>query len=187
MIIRKATPNDALSVAICLLSAMEEIVYQFIGNSDSEKAGSFMLHFVQQPNNQYSWQNCWVVEMENEVIAAASIYDGSKLEELRQPVIEYIGNKYQHHFMPEDETAAGEYYIDSIGVLASQRGKGIGSKLLQFLIDEYVNRQNKTLGLLVEEANPLAKRLYLKMGFQPVARRIVFGKNMEHLQIQPTL
>lgn len=83
----------------------------------------------------------------------------------------------------EDETESGEFYIDCIGVNSDQQGKGIGSKALNFLIDEYVVKNHQTLGLLVDEDNPNAKRLYLKLGFKVVGRKSLAGKKMEHLQL----
>lgn len=182
MIIRKAIPDDAEFIAKHLLLAMEDIVYMFIGSKDKAKATEFMLHFVQQANNQYSYQNCWVAVIDTEVVAAVNLYDGARLDELRRPVIEHIRSEFNQDFRAEDETQAGEYYIDSIGVHTLHRAKGVGSKLLQFLIDEYANKQRKTLGLLVEEGNPNARRLYLKMGFKIVGQKSLFGKSMEHLQ-----
>lgn len=181
--IRKATLNDAEFIATYLLLAMEDIVYRFIGSKDAAKAAEFMLHFVQQANNQYSYQNCWVAEINSEVVAAVNVYDGARLDELRQPVIDYIKSKFSRDFKPEDETQAGEYYIDSLGVNRRQRGKGVGSKVLQYLIDEYANKQHQTLGLLVDGENPGAKRLYLKMGFKTVGQKFLFGKSLEHLQL----
>ena len=182
--VRKATLNDSEIIATYLFLAMEDIVYKFIGEEDAEKAKEFMLHFVEKGNNQYSYQNCWVVEDNMKVVAAINLYDGALLSELRQPVIEYIRSKFYKDFNPEDETQAGEYYIDSLGVNPNQQSKGIGAKLLQFIIDEYVNKHSQTLGLLVDEINPNAKRLYLKLGFKSAGRKVLFGKNMEHLQIE---
>jgi ribosomal protein S18 acetylase RimI-like enzyme len=144
-----------------------------------------MKYFVEKENNQYSYQNCWVAETDKEIVAAVNLYDGARLIELRQPVVEYIRNLHNNDFKPEDETGPGEYYIDTLGVSLYQRGKGIGSKMLQFLINEFVSKQGKTLGLLVDEENPDAKRLYLKLGFNSAGKKILFGKNMEHLQIKP--
>ena len=87
-------------------------------------------------------------------------------------------------FNPEDETQAGEYYIDCVGVNPNQQGKGIGSKIFQFLIDEYVYRRKETLGLLVDRDNPNAKRLYLKLGFEVVGEKTLVGKRLEHLQFK---
>lgn len=184
MIIRKATLNDADIIATYMLLAMENIVYKFIGERDPRKAKDFLLHFIQRENNQYSWQNCWVAEVNKEVVAAANVYDGAKLNELRQPVIEYIKSHFLKEFQPEDETRPGEYYIDTLGVNPNHHGRGIGSKILQFLIDEYVTKRGQTLGLLVDEENPTAKRLYIRLGFKPAGTKVLLGKPMEHLQIK---
>lgn len=175
--------KDAQSIATYLLLAMEDIVYTFIEEKDPIKAKAFMLHFVVKENNQYSFQNCWVAEDGESIVGAVNVYDGAKLHTLRQPVVEHIRSKFNKDFTPEDETQAGEYYIDTLGVHPKQQGKGIGSKMLQFLIDEYVNKREQTLGLLVDEENPNAKRLYVKLGFKSAGKKVLFGKLMEHLQI----
>jgi ribosomal protein S18 acetylase RimI-like enzyme len=184
ILVRKAILSDSKVIAPCLFLAMEDIVYKFIGKEDPDKAKAFMLHFVQKENNQYSYQNCWVAEDNMQLIGAVNVYNGAMLSELRQPVLEYLRSQFNNDFTPEDETQAGEYYIDSLGVNPDHQNKGIGTKLLQFVIDEYVNRHHRTLGLLVDEANPIAKRLYLKLGFKNSGKRVLFGKNMEHLQIK---
>lgn len=184
ILVRKATFHDSEMIAPCLFLAMEDILYTFIGEEDAEKARAFMVHFVEKDNNQYSYQNCWVAEDNRKVVAAINLYNGALLSELRQPVIEHLRSKFNNDFTPEDETQAGEYYIDALGVNPDQQSKGIGTKLLQFVIDEYVNKQSQTLGLLVDETNPNAKRLYVKLGFKSAGRRVLFGKNMEHLQIR---
>jgi GNAT superfamily N-acetyltransferase len=186
MIIRKAVKEDSKAIATLLLLAMEDIVYQFINQNNYETALDFMLHFVQKENNQYSHENCFVTEENGQVVAAVNLYDGAKLQLLRTPVINYVRVHYNKDFSPEDETQTGEYYIDTLGVLPSQQGKGIGSCLLSFLIDQYVKQSHHTLGLLVEENNPGAKMLYLKLGFCVVGTKTLVGKKLEHLQINPS-
>jgi ribosomal protein S18 acetylase RimI-like enzyme len=182
MQIRKATVSDAQPIAQCLLMAMEDLVYEFIGFRDPEKALDFMFHFTQQKMNQYSFENCWVACNENQVVAAVNVYNGAKLHQLRQPVLDYLTLNYKRNFVPEDETQEGEYYIDTLGVLPEFRSKGIGSGLLQFLISKYVEKQGKTLGLLVDCDNPKAKQLYLKLSFKTVGYKTLMSKTMEHLQ-----
>jgi ribosomal protein S18 acetylase RimI-like enzyme len=182
MLIRKATSNDSEAIATHLLLAMEDIVYKFIGMEDAEKAREFMLHFAGRENNQYSYQNCWVVQDEDEVVAAVNIYDGALLHQLRKPVLDYLKSRYDRDLSPEDETHAGEYYIDSLGVNVHRQCNGIGSKLVRYIIDEYTKRC-QTLGLLVDQENPNARRFYLRHGFKSVGKKMLFGKHMEHLQI----
>jgi ribosomal protein S18 acetylase RimI-like enzyme len=117
-------------------------------------------------------------------VSVAVVYDGCKLQELRKPVAQEIKSMFNRDFSPENETETGEYYIDSIGVSPHQQGKGLGSKLLQFLIDEYVYKRNETLGLLVDKENFNAKKLYLKLGFEIVGKKTLAGKCMEHLQFR---
>jgi len=183
MIIREATLNDFSAITTHLLLAMEDIVYKFIGEENPKKAEEFLYHFVSAENNQYSYQNCVVVEENQQVIAAACVYEGARLEELRAPVIEYVRTRHNKNFAPEDETQAGEYYLDSLGVSAKFRGKGIGTKILQFLIDKYVNENHQPLGLLVEEDNTRAMKLYSALGFKTVAKKQLVGKQLYHLQI----
>lgn len=185
MIIRKATLKDAPAIAPLLVLAMEDILYKFINETNYTKAKAFLLHFIAQENNQYSYQNCWLAEEENQIIAAVNVYDGAKLQQLRAPIMEYVKTHYNPNFNPENETQSGEFYIDSLGVAPNQQGKGIGSKLLLFLIDEYVIQKQQTLGLLVDEDNPAAKKLYLKLGFKTVGKKTLVGKNLEQLQIKP--
>ncbi len=183
--IRKAVLADSNEIADFLLLAMEDIIYEFIGVSDFNKAKILMQYFVGKPNNQYSYENCWVVIDNKRIVAAVNIYKGADLAKLRAPVLDYIEKQYMRKFIPEDETQAGEYYIDTIGVSPECQGTGIGSSLLKFIIDEYVNKQSETLGLLVDNENPQAKKLYLKLGFKPVGYKKLVGKTMDHLQIAP--
>jgi ribosomal protein S18 acetylase RimI-like enzyme len=184
MIIRKATKADAEYIASYMLLAMEEIVYHFIGEKDGRKAKALMWYFAEREDNQYSYQNCWVAVLDQEVVAAVNIYDGARLQELRQPFVEHIKARFNKDFQPQAETGAGEYYIDTLGVHPVHQGKGIGSKMLQFLIEEYVIKQKQTLGLLVEKENTKAKRLYSKLGFKSSGTKVLWGKELEHLQIK---
>jgi ribosomal protein S18 acetylase RimI-like enzyme len=183
MIIRKATIDDSEFIAKYLLLAMEEIIYKFIDERNPKTAYYFLLHFIESENNQYSYQNCFVAEENDEIIGAVSVYDGGKLQELRKPVVDYVRLNFNPDFSPENETQSGEFYIDSLGVSPNHQGKGIGSQLLQFLIEEFVTKNKQTLGLLVEEGNPSARKLYLKLGFKVVGVKTLVGKTLEHLQI----
>jgi ribosomal protein S18 acetylase RimI-like enzyme len=184
MIIRKATRADSKSIAGHLFLAMEDILYKFIGEENEEKAMNLLLFFVEGKGNQYSFENCLIAEENKEVVGSINIYDGGKLDDLRSPVVHYIKSHFNPDFNPESETEAGEFYIDSFGVNKDQQGKGVGTQLLQYVIDEYVIKNNQTLGLLVDEDNPLAKKLYLKLGFEVVGKKTLASKTLEHLQMK---
>lgn len=182
--IRRAKKEESRIIASFLLLAMEDIVYRFIGETSAEKALRLLESLAGEPNNQYSFENCWVVASDGKVIAAAIVYDGSRLSELREPVAAKIASMFNRDFHPEDETRAGEFYIDCAAVHPDHQGKGTGTELFRFLIHEYVHKQNKTLGLLVDKDNPDARKLYLKLGFEVAGEKTLAGKKMEHLQFK---
>lgn len=186
MEIRKGIPEDTATIATHLMLAMEDIVYRFIGEHSKTKARLFLTELIEKQGNQYSYDNCWVVISDKTHVATALVYDGGQLETLRNPVIDKVKTMFGRDFNPEDETEAGEYYIDCVGVDPSQQGKGIGSKIFRFLIDEYVYKHQKTLGLLVDEDNPMAKKLYLKLGFEVIKEKTLTGKKLEQMQFKPT-
>jgi len=180
--IRKATDEDSNIIASLIMLAMDDIIYSFIGEVSYEKAFHFLNRLIREKSNQYSYENCWVAEAENQLVAAAIVYDGARLKELRNPVAILLREIFNRDFNPEDETQEGEYYIDCVGVDSNYQGKGIGSQVFQFIINEFVLQQNKTLGLLVDKKNPKAKQLYLKLGFEVVGEKKLVGNEMEHLQ-----
>ncbi|MRJ08467.1 GNAT family N-acetyltransferase [Ornithobacterium rhinotracheale] len=184
--IRKAEPSDYKAIARYLLMAMEDIVYKFIGQEDKDKALDFLEHFTPEKGNQYSYENCHVILHNGEVIGAANVYDGDNLAALRTPVKKYVEETHAKDFSPEDETEAGEYYLDTLGIDPAYRGKGLGTQLLNFLITEYTVKRHKPLGLLVDNDNPKAKKLYEILGFKKVADKTLVGKKMEHLQYAPS-
>ena len=65
------------------------------------------------------------------VVGVSVSYDGSQLHELRCAFIEaaktYIG---KDHTGMDDETQAGELYLDSLAVLPAYRRQGIAQRLL---------------------------------------------------------
>lgn len=182
MIIRPAHPSDAPQLAKLINMAMLEITYQFIGKEDKEEADAFIESLIREKNNQYSYEHIFVIQEFDNIIGHISIYDGEDFAKLRQNVWNKIEQIYGRKYSAEDETGAGEMYIDTFAICPSARGKGLGKKLLQFAIDHYVNQQKKVLGLLVDKDNPNAKKLYESIGFHVVEELEIFGKKMEHMQ-----
>jgi len=80
MFIRKARREDSNIIAPYIMLAMNEILHQFIGENSPEKALSLLETLIRKKGNQYSYENCWVAEQDNALIAAAIVYDGARLK-----------------------------------------------------------------------------------------------------------
>ena len=175
--IRPATPTDASAVAPLMFQAMEEIVYKMIGKEHREDAIALLQNLFEQEGNQYSYKNAWVYEENNTVIGSVIAYDGAHLHTLRAPVLALIRSSYGIDIVLEDETAEGELYIDTLSVLPTAQGKGIGSQLVAHL--KKVTTQ--PIGLLVDVQNPKAERLYTHLGFEYINHQELAGGIYKHL------
>lgn len=168
-----------------MLLAMRDIVYAFLDSPDPQQALEFMHLLVQQEDNQYSFEHTWIAEEKNQVIGSITVYDGAKLQQLRQPVLSLLSTVYGRNISPENETEPGEFYIDTIAVHPDHQGKRLGTKLLEFVIDYFVFQERKDLGLLVDINNSKAANLYCRLGFKKMGRKQLMGHPYEHLQLSP--
>lgn len=66
--------------------------------------------------------------------------------------------------------------IDNIEVEVSHRGKGIGTKLMSYLVSLAIEKRVINITLEVRISNEVAKNLYKKFGFREVAlRKFYYG------------
>lgn len=183
--IRSAQAIDYKYAAPLIIQAMEDLACFFTQSQDPALALPLFEFFFQQTHNQYSYQNTLIYQIDQQVAGTLTAYDGATLSELRQPFLSYIEQKYQViDFHPEDETEAGEFYIDTIGVSPSFQGKGIGSKLIEACIEKAAGLAHKRVGLLVDLENPKAKKLYVRLGFQSKGIKEFMGGKYEHMQFE---
>ena len=91
-----------------------------------------------------------------------------------------IRSSYGIDIVLEDETAEGELYIDTLSVLPTAQGRGIGSKLVRHLCEV----SSQPLGLLVDVNNPEAERLYTRLGFEYANHQELAGGRYKHFDIE---
>lgn len=184
MTIRPAKKTDADIVPELMLQAMEEIVFKFIGKDDIEEAILFLTNLFTRTNNQYSYENTFVIEDKDEnIIGSLTAYNGDDLTKLREPVLKIIKDHYSIVIQPENETEGNEYYLDTVSIAPLQQGKGIGSLLLQHGIKYAKDNGYPQVGLLVDLENPNAQRLYEKLGFSLGKQVELVGGNYYHMYI----
>ncbi|WP_313377112.1 N-acetyltransferase [Chishuiella sp.] len=183
--IRQATKKDAKQIAEIMILAMDEIIYSFIGEENLDEGISFLEELIKQESNQYSYTNTIVVEIDQKIVGSCTFYDGNDLNKLRLPVLQLIKSRYNRTISPENETEQGEIYIDTIAISKASQGKGLGSKLLDYLVEEIGTKQHKTLGLLVDVRKPAAKKLYERKGFTVVGKKSLTAIEHEHMQRIP--
>ncbi len=185
--IEPATPEQADRIAPLIMMAMDEDCCQhFAGPCHTlDDFRQMMTRLVRRHDSQYSYRNTLVARTaDGDIAGIITAYDGAQLRPLRrafvQAALEAFGRDYSGM---DDETQAGEHYIDSLAVHPQYRKQGIASALLREMISRH--GQQQPVGLLVDVTHPWAERLYLSLGFRQVGTATWGGHQMKHLQHPP--
>ena len=172
--IREAVVEDAALVGKVVLMALHY--------DETHPLASIFAELAARDVSQYSYRNALVAEVDGDVVGAIIGYDGARLEELRKPLYELMIEKFGSVRPVEDETSAGEFYLDSLAVLPEYRGCGVGAALLAAARDRAFAAGHERVGLIVDLANPRAEALYQSLGFQRVNATTFLGHDMWHMQ-----
>lgn len=182
-----ARRGDADSIASAIIAAVgEEIAVGLAGSPDRMPlVVETFRRLAARDDSQYSYRNSLVaLDEEGNVAGVIVCYDGEELHYLRKAFVQ-VANEVLKIDIKEsdipDETSSDEIYLDSLCVFPPYRGKGIAKKLIAAAAEVH-NNSDKPLGLLVDYDNPLARKLYVKLGFKSVGERPFAGTVMEHMQ-----
>lgn len=182
--IKKAIKEQNKDIARLIMMAMtDECCKYFCGEGYGlDDFYRMMCHLVERDDSQYSYKNTLVAMDGKQVVGVSVSYDGSRLHELRCAFIEaaktYIG---KDHTGMDDETQAGELYLDSLAVLPDYRRQGIARRLLIATKEKALRMGLPCVGLLVDKGNPAGEALYVSVGFHYVNDNSWGGHAMKHL------
>ena len=181
--IRPATPYDASPIAKLIILAMGDTLAGKFANSDDPTVFTALFErFAGLPANPYSYENILVWVNKDLVCGMIMAYDGGRLKELRLPFLNYTRSKLGFIGTPEDETQAGEFYIDCLAVFPQFQGGGIAKELINAASARAAELNHDVVGLLVSKDNDKAKKLYTKLGFKVVGEKALLGGKHYHLQ-----
>jgi ribosomal protein S18 acetylase RimI-like enzyme len=178
--IRQATREDAGQAAPLFIPAMGHIAGLLAGSDHYEDAIPLLEQLFRQDDNQYSYSNTLVYQEGTQIIGFAVGYDGALLHKLRKPVLDEV-HKKQPDFAPDDETEAGEFYLDCVSVDEHSQGKGIGKKLIMAFCDRAKSLGYDRVGLIVDLENPDARKIYEKLGFETLREKKFLGHKYFHM------
>lgn len=189
-----ARPEQATEIASLIMEAMDhDCCRNFAGPEHTlDDFHSMMTELVKMEDSQYSYRNTLVAILphspskkgedgkEDEIAGCIVGYDGKDLLTLRRRFIdaakEFLGQDFSGM---DEETCAGEYYIDSLCVKKEFRKRGIATHLINAVIEKH---GSQPVGLLVDHTHPWAERLYKAIGFRFVNETAWGGHAMRHLQ-----
>ena len=182
--IREAAKSQTGEIARLIMMAMtDDCCLYFCGEGYGLKNfHKMMTMLVEREDSQYSYKNTLVALNGERVVGISVSYDGGKLHQLRKAFIgsakQYIG---RDHSGMDDETQAGELYLDSLAVLPECRRQGIAKRLLVSTKEKADSMGLPCVGLLVDKANPTGEALYASVGFRYANDSMWGGHPMKHL------
>jgi DNA-3-methyladenine glycosylase I len=173
--IRQATLDDCSFVARCIAMALHiDLQEEWLHGFASICAREDVL---------YSYRHALIAWEENKPLGLCLAYDGNNYHEIRLKTFALFAAlddepdddmDLEH---AEDETKAGEYYIDSLAVLPEYRRQGIARQLMQAQIEKGRQLGFTHFTLLVDPTNPNAQKLYSQFGFKYESDCYAFGQN----------
>jgi len=182
--IKNARKEQSSDIARLIMTAMtDDCCLHFCGvGYGLEDFRGMMTMLVEREDSQYSYRNTLVAMDGDRLVGIAVSYDGGRLHELRQAFVEAaktcIG---KDHSGMDDETQAGELYLDSLAVLPDYRRQGIARRLLKATKEKADRMGLPCVGLLVDKGNPAGEALYVSVGFRYANDSSWGGHPMKHL------
>ena len=179
IIIRQARKEEASQIAELFLMAwpVDEII-ESNGLTHEQLYESITL-IAANEETIYSYENTLVAEIDGKVVGAMCAYDGADYQRLKQPIVDALGPDCG--FAKMKETEAGEFYLDSVGVLPEYRGRGIASRIIEAQCKRAAALGHGVTGLIVDVDKPQAEALYTRLGFVYLDDKDFFGHTMKHM------
>ncbi|HWG84786.1 MAG TPA: N-acetyltransferase [Deinococcales bacterium] len=178
--IRPATPDDHQPAATLVWEANGSVAQVLAGSGDPAESLTLFHEAFQARGNRLSFENSLVTVLDGRVVGVLVAYHGSQWSQLDRPFRERLARLGRTASIPR-EARDDEFYLDSLAVDATFRGRGLGRELLAAFEQLGRERAHGRLGLLVDPENARARRLYESAGFQPDHMLRIGGHAYQHM------
>ena len=167
--IRAATPDDAQDLVRFFRWAAEglpDLIWAEMaepGQSNDDVG----VERAKREQGNFSYRNAHVIEEDGVVLAGVVHY---RLPSDPVPITPDFPSAFVP-FQDLENLAVGHWYINIIATKPDARGKGHGATLLSYAEECAIAHDCPGLALIVSASNPGAVRLYVRSGYEEVARR----------------
>lgn len=181
VIIRDARPEDAPFLAKCIMAGMHFYDFETPTPVQSEIYEG-LVECVGRDDTLYTYRNTRIAEAGGISVGILLSYPGEIYKEVRDKTFRrYWPAFFAEHSGDDLETGPGEYYLDSLAVIPSFRGQGIGSTLLRDGIQKGSALGYRRIALVADSDLPQLVHLYESVGFRPEGHRRAFGVDFQRM------
>ena len=191
MQIRPAKPEDVQAAVPLIYSSGPPTFDYVFAHKSKGSACDFLAMAFLDGRGEFGFQHHVVVEKNGRVLAIGTAFSGQEMpgftvNNARQ-IIKYYGLIAGFKIMRQGlqvekvvQPPKGKlHYIAHLGVVPELRSQGIGTHLIEWLMEEGRQKGRTVTGLDVSVDNPQAQALYERLGFVVKEERISTLKN-EH-------
>jgi GNAT superfamily N-acetyltransferase len=183
--IRPATVADTATIVhleMTIIDQMEIPMVAKLGRDNIEQ----LLHdsALADDTARYSHTHATVAELGGAIVGVAFGYPSASEPHLDLTMQRLLAERFGElaELFPDVETLPDEWYLDSISVAESARGKGVGTQLLAALPEVVAAQGETVIGLNVDDGNPKARVLYEREGFVAVGELMIGAHHYTHMQ-----
>lgn len=183
--IRPATVADTATIVhleMTIIDQMEIPMVAKLGRDNIEQ----LLHdsALADDTARYSHTHATVAELGGAIVGVAFGYPSASEPHLDLTMQRLLAERFGElaELFPDVETLPNEWYLDSISVAESARGKGVGTQLLAALPEVVAAQGETVIGLNVDDGNPKARALYEREGFVAVGELMIGAHHYTHMQ-----
>ncbi len=199
--IRPAGPLDVEAlIPLVHSSGYSEFDFVFVDRKE-QKTADFLRFSLQDEQGEHGWGHHVVAVHDDQVVGAGACYDGTQarghtLDALRKifghyglwrgPGVIRRGLQIERVVRPP---RGDLHYIGHLGVTKDWRGRGVGTQLVEFLLNEGRARKSPRAALDVSIENPQAQALYERLGFEVTGEteanlKSAFGRVVAHRRME---
>ena len=175
--IRPANVNDIDVVVPCIYSS-GPIAFDYVFSDGMD----FLKQSFKKGQCQFGFQNHYVAELNETVVASIACFDRNQLNAMELPCIKEIFQYYGWRSIPVllrglsierliPKPIQHSLYIAHVGVTPEQRGTGIGTQLIAWAKEKAQRQGYQSLTLDVAKTNDGAEKLYRSLGFEDLKLR----------------
>ena len=181
VLVRQATAQDATEVAPLIYEAIGDIAKRLTGAREDKDILFGLEELVRNEDNRHTYLNTYIAYEDKKILGIVVLYDGKTGKDLDGRLMRKLQQTHGASYKIDKEAHDEEYYIDTICVAPDARGRGIGTMLLRFAVQQAKKLGYTKLSLNVETEKIKARSLYEREGFVVTEPWEIIGEPFYHM------